>query len=79
MKVTNIEYDDHSGSWMIVCPFCEEILSSNTEKEILPEYVICQCAYSAFELFEQDGNIWIRWNKYPRFIRRVTMEEHSDI
>lgn len=84
MKVTNIEYDDHSGCWMIVCPLCEEILASNTEKDMLPEFGICSCDINknkipAFELFKRNDIIWIRRNKYPRFIGRVLMGAKSDI
>lgn len=59
---------------MIVCPFCD-----SNAKEMLPEYVIGQHKLPAFELFEQDGDTWIRRNKYPRFTGRVTMGVHSDI
>lgn len=79
MKVTNTEYNSRLGCWIIVCPFCETILASNTEKEMLPEFVICSCEKPAFELFNKDGNAWIRHNKYPRFIGRVTMGAKSDI
>lgn len=79
MKIANIEYDEHSGCWMIVCPFCEKVLASNIDKQMLPEFVVCSCEKPVFELFERDGDIWIRRNKYPRFIGRVTMGAQSDI
>lgn len=84
MKVRKKEYDDRLRMWVIVCPSCEKILASNSEKDMLPEFMICACDRNgnkvpAFELFDRDGNTWIRRNKYPRFIGRVTMGALSDI
>ena len=84
MKVSNIKYDDHSACWMIVCHLCGKVLISKPEKDMLPEFMICSCDANrnkvpAFELFDRDGNTWIRRNKYPRFIGRVTMGALSDI
>lgn len=84
MKVSKKEYDDRLRMWVIVCPSCEKILASNSEKDMLPEFMICACDRNgnkvpAFELFDRDGNTWIRRNKYPRFIGRVTMGALSDI
>ena len=84
MKVNKKEYNDHLRMWVIVCPLCKETLSSAVNEDMLPESMICSCDANgnkmpAFELFDRDGNTWIRRNKYPRFIGRVTMGALSDI
>lgn len=84
MKTTKRKYDDRLGIWTIVCPLCGEILASNSEENSLPESMICKCDINgnkvqAYELFDRDGETWIRRNKYPRFIGRVSMGTKSDI
>lgn len=84
MKATKRQYDDHLHVWVIVCPLCGVVLASNSEKGDLPEYMICTCDANgnkipAYELFPRNGECWIRRNKFPRFIGRVTMGVISDI
>ena len=82
MKVNKKEYSDHLHMWVIACPLCKEILASAVNEDMLPESMICSCDANgnkmpAFELFDRDGNTWIRRNKYPRFIGQVTMDTLS--
>lgn len=84
MKTTKRNHDDRRDIWTIVCPLCGVVLASAPEENELPEYMICKCDMNgnkvqAYELFDRGGETWIRRNKYPRFIGRVSMGTKSDI
>ena len=83
MKITKITKVDR-GTYAHVCPLCGAILASASEKDMMPEFSICDCDRNrdkkpAYELFERDGHVMIRRNKPPRFVGKVTMGERSDI
>lgn len=84
MKISKKNFDERLGVWTIVCPLCKTVLASDPEESELPDYRICTCdrngnKIQAYELFDRDGETWIRRNKYPRFIGRITMGAMSDI
>ena len=83
MKIKKITKIDR-GLYGHVCPLCGSILASSSDPEFMPEYSICPCdrktiAPPAFELFEDQGYVMIRRNKFPRFVGRVVMGTDSDI
>lgn len=84
MRITKKVFDGALHMWLMKCPLCGDILHSAPEEDWLPEFAICPCGrndnkQSAYELFERNGETWIRRNKYPRFIARVAFEGISDI
>lgn len=84
MRITKKVFDGTFHMWLMRRPLCGDILHSAPEKEWLPEFAICPCdrngnKQSAYELFERNGETWIRRNKYTRFIARVGFEGVSDI
>ncbi|MBR8707058.1 hypothetical protein [Bacteroides pyogenes] len=84
MRITKKVFDGALHMWLMKCPLCGDILHSAPEADWLPEFAICPCdrndnKQSAYELFERNGETWIRRNKYPRFIARVAFEGISDI
>ena len=83
MKIKKITKIDR-GLYGHVCPLCGSILASSSDPDFIPEYSICPCdrktgAPPAFELFEDQGYVMIRRNKFPRFVGRVVMGTYSDI
>lgn len=83
MKIKKITKIDR-GLYGHVCPLCGSILASSSDPDYMPEYSICPCdrktgAPPAFEIFEDQGYVMIRRNKFPRFVGRVVMETYSDI
>lgn len=84
MKVIKKYFDHQLHMWLMVCPLCGAILADSSEEEFMPEFSICECDRNgnkqlAYELFDRDGNAWIRRNKYPRFVARVSFGTMSDI
>lgn len=84
MRITKKVFDGALHMWLMKCPLCGDILHSAPEEDWLPEFAICPCdrndnKQDAYELFERNGETWIRRNKYPRFIARVAFEGVSDI
>ncbi len=83
MRITKKVFDGALHMWLMKCPLCGDILHSAPEEDWLPEFAICPCdrndKQSAYELFERNGETWIRRKKYPRFIARVAFEGISDI
>lgn len=82
MKIKKVEIIN--GVYVLRCPKCGKTLSSSSNKDKLPEFSICPCDVNlnkqpAYELFERDGEKWIRRNKYPQFIARVTMRGETCI
>ena len=83
MKITKITYIGNR-LYAHVCPLCGAILAEVAEKEMMPEFSICDCDRNGnklpvFEVFEGDGGTMIRRNKYPRFVGRITFGQMSDI
>lgn len=83
MKIKKITKIDR-GLYGHVCPLCGSILASSFDPDFMPEYSICSCDRKngtppAFELFEDQGYVMIRRNKFPRFVGRVVMGTDSDI
>lgn len=48
MKITRIT-ELRGRIYAHVCPICGEILASNTEKDMMPEFSICSCEYPEWE------------------------------
>lgn len=85
MKITTIT-TLHRGLYAHVCPRCGVILASASDPDYMPEFSICGCdrvsdddRTPAYELFDQDGETYIRRTKPPRFVGRVTFGMRSDI
>ncbi|MEG1839210.1 MAG: hypothetical protein RR220_07970 [Bacteroidaceae bacterium] len=82
MKITKISLK--AGIYAHICPLCGEIKASGSDICSLPEFSICDCdrngnKQEVYELFERAGEKWIRRNKFPRFIGRITFGALSDI
>ncbi|MEF9922942.1 MAG: hypothetical protein RR854_00010 [Muribaculaceae bacterium] len=80
-KITERHYDHNLHIWVMVCTDCGNILSSDSELNMMPEFVYCEKCRNiqVYELFEKDGKQFIRRNKYPRFTGEVTFGPQSDI
>lgn len=83
MKIKKITKIDR-GLYGHVCPLCGSILASFSDPDFMPEYSICSCDRKTgeppvYELFDDQGYVMIRRNKFPRFVGRVVMGQASDI
>ena len=83
MKITKISYIGNR-LYAHICPLCGAILASVTEKEMMPEFSICECDRNGnklpvYEIFEGEGGPMIRRNKWPRFVGHITFGQMSDI
>lgn len=70
------------GVYAHICPLCGEVYASASELEMMPEFSICECDRNGnkqptHELFDRDGHVWIRRNKYPRFVGPVPFGQHG--
>lgn len=84
MKIVEKHFDHQLHMWLMVCPICESILADGMELEFMPEFAICDCDKNGnkqptYEMFDRGGVSWIRRNKYPRFVGRITFSTISDI